>query len=97
MGNPPSDVSGIKLKVSVANALVSVEDNFTLQFMDEGEFLAQEGEGARQKLIQLGLDKKEANNLTIENDIEVNEEGEEFRIKTKTDNQLNYAIKLLKG
>ena len=30
-------------------------------------------------------------------DIEVNEEGEEFRIKTETDNQLNYAIKLLKG
>ena len=42
VGNPPSGVSGIKLKVSVANALVSVEDNFTLQFMDEGEFLAQE-------------------------------------------------------
>ena len=67
--------SGIKLKVSVANALVSVEDNFTLQFMDEGEFLAQEGAGARQKLIQLGLDKKEANNITIENDIEANEEA----------------------
>jgi len=30
-------------------------------------------------------------------DIEINEEGEEFRIKSKTDNQLNYAIKLLKG
>ena len=74
VGNPPSDVSGIKLKVSVANALVSVEDNFTLQFMDEGEFLAQEGEGARQKLIQLGLDKKEANNIKIEEDIEANEE-----------------------
>ena len=30
-------------------------------------------------------------------DIEVNEEGENFRIKTETDNQLNYAIKLLNG
>ena len=30
-------------------------------------------------------------------DIEVNEEGDEFRIKTDTDNQLNYAIKLLNG
>ena len=30
-------------------------------------------------------------------DIEVNEEGDEFRIKTETDNQLSYAIKLLKG
>ncbi len=69
VGNPPSDVSGIKLKVSVANALVSVEDNFTLQFMDEGEFLAQEGEGARKKLIQLGLDKKEANNITTDDEI----------------------------
>ena len=30
-------------------------------------------------------------------DIEVNEEGDDFRIKTETDNQLNYAIKLLNG
>ena len=29
--------------------------------------------------------------------IEVNEEGDNFRIKTETDNQLNYAIKLLNG
>ncbi len=74
VGNPPNDVSGIKLKVSVANALVSVEDTFTLQFMDEGEFLAQEAEGARQKLIQLGLDRKEAINLAVENDVESNGE-----------------------
>ncbi len=71
VGNPPNDVSGIKLKVSVANALVSVEDNFTLQFMDEGAYLAQQGEGARQKLIQLGLDKKEANNMTTSDEIPV--------------------------
>ena len=30
-------------------------------------------------------------------DIEINEEGDDFRIKTETDNQLNYAIKLLNG
>ena len=30
-------------------------------------------------------------------DIEITEETDEFRIKTKTDNQLNYAIKLLNG
>tara|TARA_B100001093_G_scaffold409516_1_gene398548 strand:+ start:2757 stop:3893 length:1137 start_codon:yes stop_codon:yes gene_type:complete len=30
-------------------------------------------------------------------DIEIDEEGEKFRIKTETDNQLNYAIKLLNG
>jgi hypothetical protein len=37
--------------------------------MDEGEFLAQEGEGARQKLIQLGLNKKETNNITTDDEI----------------------------
>ena len=30
-------------------------------------------------------------------DIKVEEEGEEFSINTTTDNQLNYAIKLLSG
>jgi carboxyl-terminal processing protease len=30
-------------------------------------------------------------------DIEVDEKGDNFRIKTETDNQLNYAIKLLNG
>ncbi|MDC3257536.1 S41 family peptidase [Candidatus Pelagibacter sp.] len=30
-------------------------------------------------------------------DIEINEEGDEFRIKTETDNQLKYVIKLLNG
>ena len=68
VGNPPNDVSGIKLKVSVANALVAVEDKFTLQFIDEGEFLAQEAKGARQKLIQLGLDGKANEELMESND-----------------------------
>ena len=40
---------------------------------------------------------KSISEVGVSPDIEVNEEGEEFRIKTKTDNQLNYAIKLLKG
>ena len=30
-------------------------------------------------------------------DIEINEKDDDFKIKTKTDNQLNYAIKLIKG
>ena len=30
-------------------------------------------------------------------DIEINEEGNEFKIKTETNNQLNYALKLLNG
>jgi len=40
---------------------------------------------------------KSISEVGVSPDIEVNEEGEEFRIKTETDNQLNYAIKLLKG
>ena len=40
---------------------------------------------------------KSISEVGVSPDIEINEEGEEFRIKTKTDNQLNYAIKLLNG
>ena len=40
---------------------------------------------------------KSISEVGVSPDIEVNEKGEEFRIKTKTDNQLSYAIKLLKG
>ena len=40
---------------------------------------------------------KSISEVGVSPDIEVNEEGEGFRIKTETDNQLNYAIKLLKG
>ena len=40
---------------------------------------------------------KSISEVGVSPDIEINEEGEEFRIKSETDNQLNYAIKLLKG
>ncbi len=40
---------------------------------------------------------KSISEVGVSPDIEVNEENDEFRIKTETDNQLNYAIKLLKG
>jgi len=40
---------------------------------------------------------KSISEVGVRPDIEVNEEGEEFKIKSKTDNQLNYAIKLLNG
>ena len=40
---------------------------------------------------------KSISEVGVRPDIEVNEEGDDFRIKTDTDNQLNYAIKLLKG
>ena len=38
---------------------------------------------------------KSISEVGVKPDIEISEEGDEFRIKTKTDNQLNYAIKLL--
>ena len=40
---------------------------------------------------------KSISEVGVRPDIEVNEEGDNFRIKTETDNQLNYAIKLLNG
>ena len=40
---------------------------------------------------------KSISQVGVRPDIEVNEEGDDFRIKTDTDNQLNYAIKLLNG
>ena len=40
---------------------------------------------------------KSISEVGVSPDIEINEESEEFRIKTETDNQLNYALKLLKG
>ena len=40
---------------------------------------------------------KSISEVGVSPDIEISEEGEEFSIKSETDNQLNYAIKLLKG
>jgi carboxyl-terminal processing protease len=40
---------------------------------------------------------KSISEVGVRPDIEVKEEGDDFRIKTDTDNQLNYAIKLLNG
>ena len=40
---------------------------------------------------------KSISEVGVRPDIEVNEEGDDFRIKTDTDNQLNYAIKLVNG
>ena len=40
---------------------------------------------------------KSISEVGVRPDIEVGEEGDDFRIKTETDNQLNYAIKLLNG
>ncbi len=53
VGNPPEDVSGIKLKMTVANALVSAEDNFVLRFVDEETFLANESQKAREELARM--------------------------------------------
>ena len=40
---------------------------------------------------------KSISEVGVSPDIEIIEESDDFRIKTKTDNQLNYAIKLLNG
>ena len=40
---------------------------------------------------------KSISDVGVSPDIQIDEEGEEFRIKSKTDNQLNFAIKLLNG
>ena len=40
---------------------------------------------------------KSISEVGVSPDIEIAEENDEFRIKTETDNQLNYAIKLLNG
>ena len=40
---------------------------------------------------------KSISEVGVRPDIKVNKEGDDFRIKTDTDNQLNYAIKLLNG
>ena len=40
---------------------------------------------------------KSISEVGISPDIEINEKDDDFKIKSETDNQLNYAIKLLKG
>ncbi len=66
VGNPPEDVSGIKLKISVANALVSAEDQFILKFVDEETFLANESQKAREELTRMSSLSNETETLTID-------------------------------
>ena len=40
---------------------------------------------------------KSISEVGVSPDIEIDEENDDFKIKTETDNQLNYAIKLLNG
>ena len=40
---------------------------------------------------------KSISEVGVSPDIEIDEENDDFRIKSETDNQLEYAIKLLKG
>ncbi len=61
VGNPPEDVSGIKLKISVANALVSAEDKFILKFVDEETYLANESQKASEELAQMSKLSNENN------------------------------------
>ena len=47
--------------------------------------------------IKLFPSGKSISEVGVSPDIEIDEDSNEFRIKTDTDNQLNYAIKLLNG
>ena len=40
---------------------------------------------------------KSISEVGVSRDIEVSEESDDFQIKTETDNQLNYALKLING
>ena len=40
---------------------------------------------------------KSISEVGVRPDIEINEDGDDFKIKSDTDNQLSYAIKLLNG
>ena len=66
VGNPPEDVTGIKLKITAANALVSTEDNFILRFVDEETFLANESLKAREELARMSKLSKEDEALPVE-------------------------------
>ena len=66
VGNPPENVSGIKLKISVANALVTAEDQFILKFVDEEKFLANEGQKAREELARMSSLSNENQTLPVE-------------------------------
>jgi len=73
VGNPPENVSGIKLSISVSNALVSASDDFTLNFIDEEKFLANESEKARRELIEL-YQQAQNKDETIEEEVDLIEE-----------------------
>ena len=85
VGNPPEDVSGIKLKISVANALVSAEDKFILKFVDEETFLANESQKAREELARMSSLSNENETLPVEqveeNTIETAEADEAIEVE----------------
>jgi len=75
VGNPPADISGINLKLTIANAVISAEDNFTLNFIDEETLLTEEANQARKDLAALQLESAtmEEELLEIVNEEELNE------------------------
>ena len=64
-----------------------------------GEIMLAAGAGTNGLTIGGGVKEKNfaGKGVTLNTDIEITEESDDFKIKTKTDNQLNYAIKLLNG
>ena len=66
VGNPPEDVSGIKLKISVANALVTAEDQFILKYVHEEPFLANQSKKAREQLSRMSRLSNENQTLQVQ-------------------------------
>ena len=93
VGNPPENVSGIKLNISVSNALVSANDDFTLNFIDEEKFLADESEKARRELIEL-YQQAQNKDETIVEEADVIEE--EVAVIEEDNNESEELLKLLK-
>ena len=75
VGNPPEDLSGIKLKISVANAVVSIEDQFILKFVDEETYLENESNNAREELANIS-------SLSDEDTTSQSKQDEENKLET---------------
>ena len=71
--------------MTVANALVSAEDNFVLRFVDEETFLANESQKAREELAQMSSLSNENETLPVEqveeNTIETAEVDEAIEVE----------------
>ena len=101
------------LLINSGSASASEIVSGAIQDMDRGVIIGQKsyGKGLVQQTRELSYNAKlkltvakyylpsgeSISEVGVSPDIEIDEDSDEFRIKTDTDNQLNYAIKLLNG